>query len=283
MSGMAAGGPLPAMFSQTSAVKEKPAPLCLLSAFSGVRLSKSCWSGVRTGGKGIRKGLGLVIVARVYRSSSGGSRRQFVERSVSSQEIDPALDIDSIQSPSVRLIDEEQKMVGVVSINKAIQMAEDAELDLVILSADADPPVVRLMDYRKYKYEQQKKKREQQKKSAASRADVKELKMGCNIDIHDYAVRLRAAKRFLKDGDKVKIIVQFKGRESNFRENTISLFERFQNDLGKMAVVESKNFADRIMSMVLTPNKAVLEKDQEETNITKILQENPITEVSAGV
>ncbi|XP_051149140.1 translation initiation factor IF3-4, chloroplastic-like isoform X2 [Andrographis paniculata] len=147
---------------------------------------------------------------------------------------DEALDMSLIRSDTVRLIDEQQKMVGVVSKNQALRMAEDAELDLVILSPDADPPVVRIMDYSKYRYEQQKKKREQQKKSAASRMDLKELKMGYNIDVHDYSVRLKAAQKFLKEGDKVKVIVNLKGRENEFRSNAIELIKRFKNDLGEL-------------------------------------------------
>jgi len=162
----------------------------------------------------------------------------------------------------------------------------------VIISANAEPPVVKIMDYSKYKYEQQKKKREQQKKSAASRVDVKELKMGYNIDTHDYAIRLRAAQRFLKDGDKVKVIVHLKGRENIFRDNALRLMERFQGDLGEMAIVETKNIADRNMFMMLGPNKRVIEKiqvetnntnnSQEETNSTNI-QEEPAAEVPAAI
>ncbi|XP_057508892.1 translation initiation factor IF3-4, chloroplastic-like isoform X3 [Actinidia eriantha] len=146
---------------------------------------------------------------------------------------DAALDITSIRSATVRLIDAQQNMVGVVPKSEAIQMAEVAELDLVILSPDAEPPVVRIMDYDKYRYELQKKKRGQQKKTAASRMDLKVLKMGYNIDIHDYTVRLKAAKKFLKDGDKVKVIVNLKGRENEFRNNAIELIRRFQNDVGE--------------------------------------------------
>ncbi|KAL7589341.1 hypothetical protein Lser_V15G38017 [Lactuca serriola] len=146
---------------------------------------------------------------------------------------DQALDVSTIRSNTVRLIDDQQNMVGIVSKTAAIQMAEEAALDLVILSPDADPPVVKLMDYNKYKFEQQKKKREQQKKSAALRMDQKELKMGYNIDVHDYSVRLRAAQKFLKDGDKVKVIVNLKGRENEFRNNAIELLNRFRNDIGE--------------------------------------------------
>ncbi|GFP99870.1 translation initiation factor if-3 [Phtheirospermum japonicum] len=188
---------------------------------------------------------------------------------------DEALNISSIKSDTVRLIDEQQKMVGLVTKAQAFQMAEDAELDLVILSPEADPPVVRIMDYNlkcpnimlreysKYRYEQQKKKRDQQKKSAASRMDLKELKMGYNIDVHDYTVRLKAAQKFLKDGDKVKIIVNLKGRENEFRNNAVELLRRFQNDVGELAVEEAKSFKDRNMFIVLVPNKTVVQKSQE--------------------
>ncbi|KAL8235027.1 hypothetical protein R6Q59_021127 [Mikania micrantha] len=200
-----------------------------------------------------------------YGGGGGGagnySRQGDTRRPKQSSDDDPALDISSIRSSTVRLIDEEQNMVGVVSKSAAIQMAEDAELDLVILSPEADPPVVKLMDYNKYKYEQQKKKRDQQKKSSAHRVDQKELKMGYNIDVHDYTVRLKAAQRFLKDGDKVKLIVSLKGRENEFKNNAIELIRRFRDDIGELAVEESKNFRDRNMTLVLVPNKAVIQKE----------------------
>ncbi|KAL6539351.1 Translation initiation factor IF3-2, chloroplastic [Orobanche hederae] len=177
---------------------------------------------------------------------------------------DEALDISSIESVNVRLIDEQQKMVGIVSKSQAIQMAEDAELDLVILSPDADPPVVKIMDYDKYRYEQQKKKRDQQKKSSANSMDLKELKMGHNIDVHDYSVRLKAAHKFLKDGDKIKVIVkQLKGRDNGFRNTATELLRRFQNDVGELAVEEAKSLRDRNMFVILVPNKALVQKSEE--------------------
>ncbi|KAI9378507.1 hypothetical protein POPTR_018G104000v4 [Populus trichocarpa] len=193
---------------------------------------------------------------------------------------DQALNISSIRSATVRLIDQQQNMVGVVTVRDAIQMAEDTELNLVIVSPDADPPVVRIMDYNKFRYEQQKKKRGQQKKSAASRMDLKELKMGYNIDQHDYDVRLRAARKFLKDGDKVKVIVNLKGRENEFRNNAIELLRRFQNDVGELATEESKNFRDRNAFITLVPNKALLQKAQEPP---KKKDKSAADEVSAGV
>ncbi|XP_021899260.1 translation initiation factor IF3-2, chloroplastic [Carica papaya] len=207
-------------------------------------------------------------------SGSGDSRRS----RKSDSDDDQVLDVSTIRSDSVRLIDEKQNMVGIVSKSAAIQMAEDAELDLVILSPDADPPVVRIMNYSKYRYEQQKKKKEQQKKT--SRVVLKELKMGYNIDEHDYSVRLKAARKFLKDGDKVKVIVNMKGRENEFRNIAIELIRRFQNDIGELATEESKNFRDRNLFIVLVPNKAVLQKPQEPP---KKKNNAAINEVSAGV
>ncbi|KAK7291942.1 hypothetical protein RIF29_07509 [Crotalaria pallida] len=196
--------------------------------------------------------------------SSSRSYDNFRRKSNNNDDDDEqALDISSLRSSSVRLIDQAQNMVGVVPTNQAIQMAEDAELDLVIVSPDADPPVVRIMDYSKYRYELQKKKRGQQKKSAASRMDLKELKMGYNIDQHDYSVRLRAAQKFLKDGDKVKVIVNLKGRENEFRNIAIELLRRFQNDVGELGTEEAKNFRDRNIFIIMVPNKATLQKTQE--------------------
>ncbi|CAL0307059.1 unnamed protein product [Lupinus luteus] len=205
-----------------------------------------------------------VNVTSRYGGGGGGSRNFDYRRKNNDDDDDEeALDISSLRSGTVRLIDQAQNMVGVVSRSQAIQMAEDAELDLVIVSPDADPPVVRIMDYSKYKYEIQKKKRGQQKKSAASRMDLKELKMGYNIDQHDYSVRLRAAQKFLKDGDKVKIIVNLKGRENEFRNIATELLRRFQNDVGELGTEEAKNFRDRNIFIIMVPNKATQQKAQE--------------------
>ncbi|CAA7048715.1 unnamed protein product [Microthlaspi erraticum] len=197
-----------------------------------------------------------------YGGGGGGSRFAGDRRGGQKEsEDDDALDISAISSATVRLIDGQQNMIGLVSKEEAVRRAEEAELDLVILSPDADPPVVRMMDYSKYRYEQQKRKKEQQKKT--TRMDLKELKMGYNIDQHDYSVRLRAARKFLQDGDKVKVIVNMKGRENEFRNIAIELLKRFQNEVGELATEESKNFRDRNLFIVLVPNKDVLRKAQE--------------------
>ncbi|CAN8229910.1 unnamed protein product [Cochlearia groenlandica] len=189
---------------------------------------------------------------------SGGRRGRQKE---SEEDNDDSLDISAIRSATVRLIDGQQNMIGIVSKDEAVRRSEEAELDLVILSPDADPPVVRMMDYSKYRYEQQKRKKEQQKKT--TRMDLKELKMGYNIDQHDYSVRMRAARKFLQDGDKVKVIVNMKGRENEFRNIAVELLRRFQNEIGELATEESKNFRDRNLFIVLVPNKEVIRKVQE--------------------
>lgn len=205
---------------------------------------------------------------------------------------DTILGLSSVRSDKVRLIDEQQNMVGVLSKSEAIRRAEDLELDLVVVSPDADPPVVRIMNYDKYRYEQQKKKREQQKKSAASRMDLKELKMGYNIDVHDYSVRLRAAQKFLKDGDKVKVIVNLKGRGNAFLEKAVQLIRKFQTELGELATEEHNNFnrrkrediTERFIYLILVPNKNVVQKTPEAPK-TEAPKKNPTStpeEVSAG-
>ncbi|ONK81916.1 uncharacterized protein A4U43_C01F34240 [Asparagus officinalis] len=138
-------------------------------------------------------------------------------------------------------------MVGVMSLDEAVQMADGSEIVLAILSPGADPPVLRLFDsedYKKHKFEQQKKKRVQRKRSLANRVDIKEVKMGYNIDSHDYSVRLRAAKRFLSDGDKVKVIVNLKRRENEFKDKAIELLKQFQNDLWEIPGQLSMNISE---------------------------------------
>lgn len=170
---------------------------------------------------------------------------------------------DEIRAPSVRLLGVDQSMIGVVPREEAMDLAREASLDLVMIASDADPPVVRIMDFSKYRYEQQKKKREAQKKAAASRVEVKELKMRYNIDVGDYNVRLKQAQKFLKDGDKVKASIQFRGREMEFKDLGFKLFKRFQEDLGEVAVLESRiQLEGRSISMLLGPNKAALQKVQ---------------------
>ncbi|KAG0614367.1 hypothetical protein M758_6G171500 [Ceratodon purpureus] len=224
--------------------------------------------GLLVGTSGCSRGR-LVVVGRAGGSRpAAGARRprpQTSRRPGAKEEVqgDGTLLNGDIRVPSVRLLDEDQNMVGVVPTQEAQQRARLADLDLVMISPDADPPVCRIMDYSKYRYEAQKKKREAQKKAIASRQDLKELKMRYNIDTHDYDVRLRAAKKFLKDGDKVKVVCQFKGREMDFKDLAFKLFQRFIDDIGELGLVESKMAIEgRQMIMLLGPNKLVVAKMQ---------------------
>jgi len=137
-------------------------------------------------------------------------------------------------------------------------MAQEADVDLVLITPDADPPVVRLVEYSKYKYELEKNKKTQQKKQRESKVDIKELKMRPNTDVHDYQVRLRSARKFLEKGNKVKLTISFRGREMSFKDESRKTFEGFMQDLGELAVPEGgPQMQGRNMSMIIAPKKSV--------------------------
>jgi translation initiation factor IF-3 len=159
---------------------------------------------------------------------------------------------DQIESPSIRLIDQRGEMVGVVSLHQGLQMAYEAGLDLVEVSPNAEPPVCKLLEFGKFKYEQQKKQNEQRKKQKV--IQVKEIKMRPNIDDHDYDVKKRAMLRFLEEGDKVKITLRFRGREMVHQELGAQVLDRVKVDLGELAKVESHpRMEGRQMTMVVAP------------------------------
>jgi len=159
---------------------------------------------------------------------------------------------DQIESAQIRLIDQDGGMVGVVSLHKALQLAYDAGLDLVEISPGADPPVCKLLDIGKYKYEQQKKQNEARKKQKV--IEIKEIKMRPGIDDHDYDVKKRAMIRFLEEGDKVKITLRFRGREMVHSELGAKVLERVRSDLAEVAKVEmSPRMEGRQMTMVVAP------------------------------
>lgn len=164
---------------------------------------------------------------------------------------------EELDLPEARIIDEDKEFVGVMSTDEAMVIAEEAGLDLVLVSPDANPPVCRIMNYSKFKYENEKKARETRKKAAASRVEVKELKMRYNIDVHDYGVRLRAAQKFLGAGDRVKVICQFRGRENEFRDLGRDMFMRFVDDVGAdlCNLDGSPSMEGNRMVMLLSPVK----------------------------
>ena len=159
---------------------------------------------------------------------------------------------DAINVPEVRLIDESGDNVGVVSVREAMDMAEEAGLDLVEISPHASPPVAKILDYGKYKYEAQKKANEARKKQKT--IDVKEIKMRPNIDDHDYQVKMRAIQRFIGEGDKVKVTMRFRGREMVHQDLGLAVLNRVRDELEEVAKVEAHPKVEgRQMIMVIAP------------------------------
>lgn len=162
---------------------------------------------------------------------------------------------DEIRVKEVRLTDQDGEQVGIVSIQDALARAEAAELDLVEISPNAEPPVCRIMNYGKFIYEKEKAAKEQKKKQKI--VQVKEIKFRPGTDEGDYQVKLRSLIRFLEDGDKAKITVRFRGREMAHQEIGIEVLERVKNDLAEISVVESApgKLEGRQAVMVLAPKK----------------------------
>jgi translation initiation factor IF-3 len=157
-----------------------------------------------------------------------------------------------INVPQVRLVREDGTMVGVVTTREAITMAADAGLDLVEVSPNATPPVCKILDLGKFKYEEQKRKNEARKKQKV--IEVKEIKLRPGIDIHDYEVKMRSIHRFLEEGDKVKVTMRFRGREMAHQELGVKVLDRVKADLDEIAKVESQpKMEGRQMIMVISP------------------------------
>jgi translation initiation factor IF-3 len=157
-----------------------------------------------------------------------------------------------IRLPAVRLVDERGEMLGVVPIREALERAEQAGLDLVEVAPQAEPPVCKILDYGKYKYEAQKKKNEARKRQKV--IEVKEIKFRPGIDDHDYDVKMKAMRKFLGEGDKVKVTLRFRGRELAHQELGSQLLERVRGDLNELAKVESfPRMEGRQMIMVIAP------------------------------
>ena len=154
--------------------------------------------------------------------------------------------------PRVRLVDERGEMVGVVTRNEALQRATEAGLDLVEVAANADPPVVKILDFGKYKYEEQKRKNEARKKQKV--IEIKEIKLRPGIDDHDYEVKMRSMVKFIEEGDKVKVTMRFRGRELAHQELGMNVLMRVRDDLDKTAKIEQHpRMEGRQMTMVLSP------------------------------
>ena len=159
---------------------------------------------------------------------------------------------EQIEAEKVRVVNADGEMVGVISKEEGIEIAVEAELDLVEVSPNADPPVCKVLDYGKYKYEAQKKANEARKKQKV--IDVKEIKMRPGIDEHDYQVKMRSVRRFLDEGDKVKMTIRFRGREMAHQELGMKVLDRVREDVDELAKVEQFPKSEgRLMTMVIAP------------------------------
>jgi len=159
---------------------------------------------------------------------------------------------EDIQADPVRLVDADGEMVGVIGLKEAIDMAVEVGLDLVEVSPNASPPVCKILDYGKYKYETQKKANEARKKQKI--IEVKEIKMRPGIDDHDYEVKMKAVRRFLDDGDKVKMTIRFRGREMAHQDLGLKVLKRVQAEVEEIAKVEQYPRPEgRLMTMVIAP------------------------------
>ncbi len=152
----------------------------------------------------------------------------------------------------MRLIGSDGDNIGVVEIHDALERAKDEGLDLVEISPNADPPVAKILDFGKYKYEVAKKANEARKKQKT--IDVKEIKMRPNIDAHDYDVKMRSIKKFLLEGDKVKVTMRFRGREMAHQELGLAVLDRVREQFDEDAKVEAMpRLEGRQMTMVMAP------------------------------
>jgi translation initiation factor IF-3 len=163
---------------------------------------------------------------------------------------------ERIRVPKVRLIGADGEQVGIVATDEARQMARDADLDLVEVAAGAKPPVARLLDYSKYKYEQEQKLKAAKKHQ--TQVNIREIKLRPKIADNDYNTKKGHVTRFLKQGDKVKVTIMFRGREQAHPERGRALLNRLHEDLDGLADIESKPLQEgRNMSMLLGPSKEV--------------------------
>jgi translation initiation factor IF-3 len=159
-----------------------------------------------------------------------------------------------ITTLEIRLIGADGNQVGVVRTREALEMAEEAALDLVEIQPTAEPPVCRLMDYGRFRFDQKKKLNEAKKKQ--KQVQIKEIKFRPGTDEGDYQVKLRNLTRFLNEGDKAKVTMRFRGREHAHRELGLELLKRVEGDLAEISIVEQQpQMEGRQMIMVLSPKK----------------------------
>ena len=163
---------------------------------------------------------------------------------------------DQIKCPQVLVIGPNGEQVGVKPIGDALTLASYAALDLVLISPNANPPVCKVMDYNKFRYEKQKKAKEAMKKQRASMSELKEYRLSPVIDVGDFETKLRNATKYLEKGDRIKLTVRFKGRQMAHTELGKEVLDRFAERVNELADVEQKpKLEGRQMTMLLVPKK----------------------------
>ncbi|MEA5038762.1 MAG: translation initiation factor IF-3 [Clostridiaceae bacterium] len=161
---------------------------------------------------------------------------------------------EEIRDREVRLVDSDGSQLGIVSLTKAMEVAIERGLDLVKIAPKAEPPVCRIMDYGKFRFEEAKKEKEARRNQKI--VDIKEVRLSAKIDVHDYDVRLKAAKKFLTDGDKVKAAIRFRGREMAHTDIGLGVMQRFAESLAEFGTVEKPaKLEGRQMLMFIAPLK----------------------------
>ena len=161
---------------------------------------------------------------------------------------------EQIRDKKLRLIDEDGTQIGIVPKNEALDKAFNKDLDLVLMSPKATPPVARIMDYGKYKYDQEKKAKENKKKQKVTQ--TKETRFSLNIEDHDLQTKANQTKKFIKNGDKVKVSVRFRGRELGHKKLGYDLLDKFMEMVGDVAQVDKKpKMEGRSLVLFISPNE----------------------------
>ncbi len=190
---------------------------------------------------------------------------------------------ERIRAREIRLIGADGEQLGVVTPDEGRALAEEEGYDLVEVAPNASPPVCRIMDYGKYKYEQKKKAAAGKAKGRGRAAALKEVKMRPSTDDHDLAFKLKNARRFLLDGDKVKVTVMFRGREMAHRRNGYAKLDHVKELLGELVTVENPpQMAGRFLSMILVPNRDAVEAEKKRVAQEEAAREAERPEEGAG-
>ncbi len=159
---------------------------------------------------------------------------------------------EEIRDKELRVIDGDGTQLGIMSLEEALALANERKLDLVNISPTAKPPVCKILDYGKYRYELQKREKEARKKQKTTQ--VKEIRLSTFIEAHDIMVKANTAAKFLKDGDKVKVSLRFRGRERDYVHKGVEVMKQFSDAVSEVGTVEKKpEFEGRSLTMILTP------------------------------